>query len=130
LRRIALRVGGVLAGVAVAVFALASPPAAPPSPPRIRVGSLTDDNNGRLHGAWIDASQDPEDLHHAIKAMLRLSRFPDAEEWGIFDYEGFGSLRLDEYEWMDTLSRIAKGIEKHGPAFEAWVEYVGTDSAE
>lgn len=98
--------------------------------PRIWVGSLTDYNNGRLHGEWIEANQESEQLHEAVQAMLATSVFPEAEEWGIFDYEGFGSLRLDEYETMETVSRIALGIEEHGPAFAAWVAYVGTGNDE
>jgi hypothetical protein len=30
--------------------------------PRIYVASLSDYNNGVLHGRWIDASSDPEDM--------------------------------------------------------------------
>lgn len=54
--------------------------------------------------------------------MLARSKQPDAEEWGIFDYENFGNLRLGEYELIAIVSQVALGITEHGPAFAAWAE--------
>ena len=39
--------------------------------------------------------------------MLARSPMPGAEEWAIHDYEGFGPLRLGEYEDLGTISQIA-----------------------
>src|SRR5713101_9164870 len=78
--------------------------------PRIYVASLSDYNAGRLHGAWINANQEPEELQAAISAMLAKSKEPIAEEWAIHDYEGFEPLRLSEYESIEHVSRIAHGI--------------------
>ena len=96
--------------------------------PRIYVASLADYNEGRLHGAWIDADQDEDELDRAIKEMLARSPSPAAEEWAIHDYEEFGLLRLDEFESLATVAKIAKGIAEHGPAFAAWAAHIGTDS--
>lgn len=96
--------------------------------PRVYVASLADYNEGRLHGAWIDADQDEDELARAIKEMLARSPSPGAEEWAIHDYEGFGPLRLDEFESLAAVATIAKGIDEHGPAFAAWAAHVGTDS--
>ncbi len=93
--------------------------------PRIYVASLSDYNDGRLHGAWIDAAQDPDELYREVQAMLIDSTLPDAEEFAIHDYEGFGPLRLGEYESLETVSVIAKGIAQHGAAFAHWVALVG-----
>ena len=41
--------------------------------PRIYVASLADYNEGRLHGAWIDAAQDEDELERAVKEMLAQS---------------------------------------------------------
>ena len=41
--------------------------------PRIYVASLADYNEGRLHGAWIDAAQDEEELERCVKEMLARS---------------------------------------------------------
>jgi len=94
--------------------------------PEIWVGSLSDYNNGRLHGVWLDATLDPDELHDAIQFMLRNSYERDAEEWAIMDYGDFGGLNLGEYASVEVVSAVAKGIAEHGPAFAAWVEYVGT----
>ena len=37
---------------------------------------------------------------------------------------------LGEHEALSTVAMIASGIEKHGPAFAAWVSYVGESSAD
>jgi antirestriction protein len=96
--------------------------------PRVYIASLADYNDGRLYGAWIDAAQDEDELDRAIKEMLARSPSPGAEEWAIHDYEGFGPLRLDEFESLAAVARIAKGIGEHGPAFAAWAAHVGTNS--
>jgi antirestriction protein len=91
--------------------------------PRIYAACLAAYNNGRLHGEWIDADQSADDLHEAIRAMLAASPEPGAEEWAIHDFEGFGSLRLGEYESLERVASIAAGIAEHGDAFSAWLSY-------
>ncbi len=93
--------------------------------PRIYVASLADYNSGRLHGTWIDATQEPEDIHLEVQRMLATSREHVAEEWAIHDYEGFHHTRLSEYTTFETVSRIAQGIEGHGDAFSAWIDHQG-----
>lgn len=51
--------------------------------PHIYVACLAAYNNGKLHGAWIDATQAPETIREAIQAMLKASPEPDAEEWAV-----------------------------------------------
>jgi antirestriction protein len=95
--------------------------------PRVYVASLSDYNAGRLHGAWIDADQEPEQIEAEIGRMLAQSSEPLAEEWAIHDHEGFDGVRLSEYEPLERLSQIARGISEHGPAFAAWVNHTGED---
>jgi antirestriction protein len=95
--------------------------------PRIYVASLSDYNAGRLHGAWIDATHDPEDIQEEIAAMLRQSPEPIAEEWALHDYEGFFGLSLSEHESVDRVSRIARGSATHGAAFAAWISICDPD---
>jgi antirestriction protein len=102
----------------------------PDDAPRIYVASLSDYNAGRLHGTWIDATQQAEELHEEIHTMLAESTEEIAEEWAIHDYEGFGPLRLSEYESIDTVTRIAVGIAEHGIAFAHWAALVGTGDDE
>ena len=98
--------------------------------PSIYVASLSDYNAGRLHGAWIDADQSAEDLQAAISEMLAASPEPGAEEWAIHDFEGFGALRLGEYENIEHVAALARGIAEHGPAFAAFANFVGLDADE
>jgi antirestriction protein len=102
----------------------------PPSPeqveqpserrPRIYVASLSDYNAGRLHGSWIDATSEPDAIHEQIHEMLADSIEPIAEEWAIHDHDNFGRLRLGEYESIEAVSLVARGINEHGEAFAAW----------
>lgn len=101
-------------------------------PPQLWIGSLSDYTAGRLHGSWINAARPPAEIWEDIRSMLaaspeaRLSGQP-AEEWGIFDSDGFGPLRVGEYDDIDWLSAVAKGIVEHGAAFAAWVDHVGRE---
>jgi antirestriction protein len=91
--------------------------------PRVYVACLAAYNSGRLHGEWIDADQSADELHEAVARMLAASPQQGADEWAIHDYEGFGSLRLGEYESLERVATIAAGIAEHGEAFSAWLSY-------
>lgn len=98
-------------------------------PPQIWVASLADYNNGTLHGAWLYAARDEVELQADIATMLAASPLTattgePAEEWAIFDYDGFAPLRIDEHENLSWISRVAKGIAEHGPAFAAYADVV------
>ncbi|MFL6164303.1 MAG: antirestriction protein ArdA [Jatrophihabitantaceae bacterium] len=99
-------------------------------PPQIWVASLADYNNGTLHGAWLNAARDEAELQADIAAMLAASPLTvetgePAEEWAIFDYDGFAPLlRIDEHENLSWVSLVAKGIAQHGPAFAAYADVV------
>lgn len=82
-------------------------PEQPADRPRIWVGSWLDYNNAILHGQWIDADREEADVWTDIRAMLAASPTSRntgqvAEEWGIFDFEGFGAFRLDEQENLEV----------------------------
>ena len=93
--------------------------------PRIYVASLSDYNAGRLHGQWIDCDQDVEDIRQEIAEMLAKSTEPVAEEWAIHDYEGFGGLRLGEYEDVDHIAELAQLIGEHRELITHIVDYCG-----
>lgn len=44
---------------------------------KLYVACLASYNNGRLHGAWIDASSDVDEMQEEIAAMLRGSPYPN-----------------------------------------------------
>ncbi|MEE9186642.1 MAG: antirestriction protein ArdA [Bacteroidota bacterium] len=93
--------------------------------PRVYVACLAAYNNGKLHGTWIDAHQDADDIRAEIAAMLKESPEPDAEEWAIHDFENFGGLRLSEGEDIEQLVELAELITEHGDVFAKLVDHVG-----
>lgn len=99
----------------------------PAAAPSIWVGSWLDYNNGVLHGRWIDANQDEETLGETVRDILADSPTARdtsevAEDWGIFDYEDFGPLRIGEQESLSWVSAVARGIAEHGLAFAAYAD--------
>lgn len=115
--------------------ATGSPEVAAPEGPRLYVASLSDYNAGILHGRWIGAGQSAEEIQQDIAAMLSASpsakRYGDvAEEWAIHDYEGFSSfVRLGEYESIEQVAALARGLGVHGDAFGAWWAMEARDEA-
>lgn len=95
--------------------------------PEIWIGSLSDYNVGVLHGMWMDAWQEPDELQEQVAWVLRTSPLGDAEEYAIFDHSDFCGLRIDEYMSLENVSRLAQGIAEHGEAFAAWADYLGVE---
>jgi antirestriction protein len=95
--------------------------------PRIYVACLAAYNNGSLHGAWIDAAQEPWALNEAVRNMLDASPVAGAEEWAIHDHEGFGGLRLGESVDFDRVSELALFIAEHGPLGAALLDHYSGD---
>ena len=92
-----------------------------PDTPGIYVASLADYNAGVLHGVWIDATADLDEINDRVERMLAASHTtPRAEEYAIHDFEGFGAYRPDEHDSLGWLQAIAAGMAEHGPAFAAW----------
>lgn len=81
---------------------------------RIYVADLAAYNNGKLHGVWIDATLDMNDIQEAVSKMFKSSPEGFAEEYAIHDFEGYGSYRLGEYEGLESAREIACFIEEHG----------------
>ena len=98
--------------------------------PRIYVACLAAYNSGRLHGAWIDAARDAWELWDDIRAMLQASPEAGAEEYAIHDYEGFGGVRITEYEGIDCVAHIAAFIVEHGALGAAVLEHCDDDMEE
>lgn len=81
-------------------------------------------NNGVLHGAWIDASDDVDAMGEAVAEMLRASpcpnvtvehpktgeMVPSAEEWAVHDYDGFPS-SFGEYPGLTKIAEYVELIE-------------------
>ena len=75
--------------------------------PRIYVACLAAYNNGKLHGEWIDADMDADMIEDAVQEMLAKSPIPTAEEWAIHDHDGFGGIKIGEYESFERVAKLA-----------------------
>lgn len=95
--------------------------------PRIYVACLAAYNTGYLHGAWIDAAQEPWSIYDDVKAMLAASPVAGAEEWAIHDYEGFGGVRIEKYNGFERVSDLAAFIAEHGEVGAALLDYYSGD---
>lgn len=74
---------------------------------RIYVADLAAYNNGKLHGAWINACEELDDINAQINEMLSASPEGFSEEYAIHDYEGFGGYTLSEYAGVEATHEIA-----------------------
>lgn len=97
------------------------------SEPKIYVADLAAYNNGILHGIWIDAALDTDDIHEQVQSMLAKSPVAMAEEWAIHDYEGFEGYPLSEYEGLESAHEIACFIEERGRLGAEILSHVGGD---
>ena len=92
---------------------------------RIYVACLAAYNNGQLHGAWIDATQDLDDIMAEVQEMLKASPQPDAEEYALHDYEGFGGIRLSEWTGLEQAHEYAVFVQDHGELGAKLLDHVG-----
>lgn len=98
--------------------------------PRVWIACLAAYNNGELHGDWVDLDGlDAEDLDLEIQTILASSPQPGAEEWAIFDHEGFHGLSPGENPDLGKLVELVELLVKHGAAFAGYVNMVGEDYA-
>ena len=98
--------------------------------PRIYVACLAAYNSGYLHGKWIDADQDADDIMGDIMAMLESSPIENAEAWAIHDYADFGALQISEYEGIASVADIAKFLIKYGLLGSEVAAHLGADLSE
>jgi len=82
---------------------------------RIYVADLAAYNNGFLHGVWIDATLDMDDIQEQVSQMLKATPLDEeAEEYAIHDYEGFGAYKVSEYEGLESVHEVACFLEEFG----------------
>lgn len=80
---------------------------------QIYVACLSSYNNGHLHGAWIDASSDVEDMQEGVNNMLAASPMQGktvVEEWAIHDHEM--PVDVSEYCGLQHIADIATFFEE------------------
>jgi len=82
---------------------------------RVYVADLAAYNNGFLHGVWIDATLDPDEMQEQVNEMLKATPLDEeAEEFAIHDYEGFGAYQVSEYEGLESVHEVACFLEEFG----------------
>jgi len=82
---------------------------------RVYVADLAAYNNGFLHGVWIDATLDPDEMQEQVNEMLKATPLDEeAEEYAIHDFEGFGAYRVSEYEGLESVHKVACFLEEFG----------------
>ena len=82
--------------------------------PKIYVACLASYNTGILHGEWIDATLETDEIQEEIQRVLKSSPIEDAEEHAIHDYEDFYGAELGEYPDLEEVSNVAKFLVEHG----------------
>ena len=80
---------------------------------RIYVADLAAYNNGKLHGVWINATDELDEIQEQINLMLGSSPEGFAEEYAIHDYDGFNGYSVSEYEGMESVHDVACFIEEY-----------------
>jgi antirestriction protein len=102
---------------------------------QIYVACLSAYNNGYLHGTWIDATQDEDDINAEIQTMLAASPVVElygevAEEWAIHCSEGFHGVEIGEYESIAKVAQLAQELEEHGEPYAAYLGYFSDGTVE
>ena len=92
---------------------------------RIYVADLAAYNAGHLHGIWIDATIELDDMQAQINAMLAASPVVGAEEHAIHDYEGFGEYAVTEYAGLENVRDVALFIDAYPEFGAALLSHLG-----
>lgn len=82
--------------------------------PQIYVACLAAYNNGRLHGKWIDPTQEVEKISKKISLMLAKSPEPGAEKYVIYDQTGLYDLEIEKDDSIEDIQEKAFFILEHG----------------
>lgn len=80
-------------------------------------------NSGELHGKWLDADVEPDELWQGVREVLATSPVPDAEEHFWANHEGFEGIRIGEYDTVERVTALARLVREHGQAFAAFYGY-------
>lgn len=97
---------------------------------RIYFACLAAYNNGILHGGWVNACQDADEIRWAIHDILKMSPIEFAEEYAIHDYEGFEGVSISEHTGIDYITELAAFLSEYGALGGKLVEHFGDiDSA-
>ncbi len=79
-----------------------------------------------VHGAWIDAARPAPLINADIADVVSRNVPDDPATWKIHAFRNFHGLDLGPTPPLPRLSRVARGIAKHGEPFARWVELAPT----
>jgi len=79
---------------------------------KIYVADLAAYNAGHLHGVWIDACSDIDNIWKQVKTMLAESPVEGSEEFSIHAFEGFDGYQISEHEGIEAAHETACFIEE------------------
>lgn len=96
--------------------------------PRIYIACLACYNDGKLHGEWVDATQDAESIDECRAEMQRQCGHTD-NDWAIHDSDNFEGARIAEHDDFSHVSELANLIQEHGAAYVAYMNDVGAEYA-
>jgi antirestriction protein len=95
--------------------------------PKIYVADLAAYTNGKLHGVWINALSELDEMFDSIKDMLKTSPERYAEEYAIHDYEGFDGCSLSEYQSIESVREIAIFLDENPDLGVELLSYFNND---
>jgi antirestriction protein len=95
-------------------------------PPEICVSNRSDFAAGEPRRIWVDAARDSEDLTNTIQERLTQATGRAEDEVIVHDYRRFGVYQLQRSDDFETISSVARGIERHGLAYSALARYIGS----
>lgn len=112
--------------------------------PRIYVADLAAYNAGELVGEWIELSPDThaDDIYETVDSILRRGEIIVAadvqdyveasphEEYAIHDYEGFGPIRINEYDSFGTILEHVERMADDPDRYFAYLEHCGEHYAD
>lgn len=98
--------------------------------PQIYVTCLAAYNDGQLHGTWIDANKDVDDIYDDIQIMLSMSPAESAGDWAIHAYEGFGQINIHEFESIENVVKLATFIVNQGELGATLLQNYSMEEAE
>lgn len=96
--------------------------------PRVFIGCQASASNGHLHGRWLFAAQEADDLHDEVQDILSTSPVGGSDGYFVADTEYFAGYDLGQNPSIETITRVARGIEEHGASFARWLEHHGIDN--
>ena len=98
--------------------------------PKIYVACLASYNSGILHGVYIDATLEPDEMLVLIGEMLEKSPVISAEEWEIHDFDDFDCIRIDRWEDLQQVHDIACFLVEKGELGAKLMQELSTEDVD